>query len=67
MPCSRTSPRCDDSKLIRLLAVPTLNAPTLVIWGDSDCIVTPAYGRTYAAAIPGVRFELHERSGHALR
>jgi pimeloyl-ACP methyl ester carboxylesterase len=38
--------------------------PTLVLWGASDRIVTPAYGRAYAAAIPGARFELIERAGH---
>jgi len=38
--------------------------PTLVLWGASDGIVTPAYGRAYADAIPGARFELIERAGH---
>jgi pimeloyl-ACP methyl ester carboxylesterase len=39
-------------------------APTLVLWGASDRIVTPDYGRRYAALIPGARFELIERAGH---
>ena len=38
--------------------------PTMVIWGESDRIFTPGYGRAYAAAIPGARFELVERAGH---
>jgi pimeloyl-ACP methyl ester carboxylesterase len=38
--------------------------PTLVLWGASDRVVTPAYGQAYAASIPGARFELIERAGH---
>jgi pimeloyl-ACP methyl ester carboxylesterase len=38
--------------------------PTLVLWGASDRVVTPDYGRAYAASIPGARFELIERAGH---
>jgi pimeloyl-ACP methyl ester carboxylesterase len=38
--------------------------PTLVLWGADDGIVTPDYGRRYAALIPGARFELIERAGH---
>lgn len=41
-----------------------LAVPTLVIWGESDRIFTPGYGRAYAGAIPGARFELVERAGH---
>jgi pimeloyl-ACP methyl ester carboxylesterase len=41
-----------------------LAVPTLVIWGDGDGIVDPTYGRAYAAAIPGARFELLEHTGH---
>ena len=33
-------------------------APTLVVWGDSDRIVDPGYGRAFADAIPKARFEL---------
>lgn len=39
-------------------------APTLVLWGASDGIVTPAYGRAYANLIPGARFELVDEAGH---
>jgi pimeloyl-ACP methyl ester carboxylesterase len=38
--------------------------PTLLLWGASDQIVTPAYGRAYGDLIPGSRFELIERAGH---
>jgi pimeloyl-ACP methyl ester carboxylesterase len=38
--------------------------PTLVLWGASDRIVTPAYGRAYSASIPGARFEVIEGAGH---
>ncbi len=38
--------------------------PTLLLWGASDRVVTPAYGRAYADLIPGSRFELIERAGH---
>jgi pimeloyl-ACP methyl ester carboxylesterase len=38
--------------------------PVLVLWGDSDQIVDPDYGRAFAAAIPGARFELLPRTGH---
>ena len=38
--------------------------PTLVLWGASDGIVTPSYGRAYGALIPGSRFELIEQAGH---
>jgi pimeloyl-ACP methyl ester carboxylesterase len=41
-----------------------ISVPTLVLWGASDRIVTPAYGRAYAELIPGARFELIERAGH---
>lgn len=38
--------------------------PTFVLWGSQDRIVTPAYGRAYAAAIPDARFELIAQAGH---
>jgi pimeloyl-ACP methyl ester carboxylesterase len=38
--------------------------PTLVVWGDSDQIVDPEYGRVYAAAIPGASFLLLPDTGH---
>ncbi|WP_426503748.1 alpha/beta fold hydrolase [Dactylosporangium sp. McL0621] len=41
-----------------------VKVPALVIWGDSDGIAGPEYGRAYAEAIPGARFVLLERTGH---
>ena len=38
--------------------------PTLVLWGESDRIVTPDYGRAYAGLIPGARFAAIDRAGH---
>ena len=41
-----------------------IRVPTLVLWGASDGVVTPDYGRAYAGLIPGARFELIEAAGH---
>lgn len=41
-----------------------ITIPTLVLWGASDRIVTPDYGRAYGALIPGSRFELIDEAGH---
>ena len=41
-----------------------IQQPTLVLWGDSDGIVSPDYGRAYSELIPGSRFELIEEAGH---
>jgi pimeloyl-ACP methyl ester carboxylesterase len=41
-----------------------ISIPTLVLWGDSDRIVEPAYGEAYASAIPGARFEVLPATGH---
>jgi pimeloyl-ACP methyl ester carboxylesterase len=41
-----------------------ISVPTLLLWGASDRVVSPAYGRAYAELIPGARFELIERAGH---
>jgi pimeloyl-ACP methyl ester carboxylesterase len=41
-----------------------ITIPALVLWGESDRIVEPAYGRAYAAAINGARFEVLAATGH---
>jgi pimeloyl-ACP methyl ester carboxylesterase len=41
-----------------------ITRPTRVLWGASDGIVTPAYGRAYSALIPGARFEIIPEAGH---
>lgn len=51
----------DPSLAARLGAV---DVPTLVLWGESDRIADPDYGRALADAIPGARFELLPASGH---
>jgi pimeloyl-ACP methyl ester carboxylesterase len=40
-----------------------IKVPTLVLWGASDKIASADYGRAYARAIPGARFETIERAG----
>jgi pimeloyl-ACP methyl ester carboxylesterase len=42
----------------------TMETPALLLWGDSDQIVDPDYGRTYAATIPRSRFQLLKDTGH---
>lgn len=39
--------------------------PTLVLRGESDGLVSDAYARAYAAAIPGARYETIAAAGHA--
>jgi len=51
----------DPSLLGRLGGVAV---PALVVWGAADRIVTPAYGRALAAALPDADFVLIERAGH---
>jgi pimeloyl-ACP methyl ester carboxylesterase len=41
-----------------------IDVPTLVLWGESDRIVTPDYGSTYAGLIPGARFRQIAAAGH---
>lgn len=41
-----------------------ISLPTLVLWGASDGIVSPAYGRAYSQLIPSARFELIAEAGH---
>jgi pimeloyl-ACP methyl ester carboxylesterase len=41
-----------------------IRVPSLVLWGDSDGIVSPDYGRSYSHLIPGAQFQLIERAGH---
>ena len=57
------SPAMADTTLLGRLS--DITVPTLVLWGESDHIVEPAYGRAYAAAIPGARFEDYRPPIHA--
>ncbi|MET7717996.1 alpha/beta fold hydrolase [Streptomyces sp. NPDC005407] len=54
-------PMTDPSLRDRLGGITT---PALVLWGESDEVVTPAYGRAYAEAIPGAEFRLLPGTGH---
>lgn len=42
-----------------------INVPTLFVWGASDGIVKPSYGRAYAELVPGAKFVQIEAAGHA--
>jgi pimeloyl-ACP methyl ester carboxylesterase len=41
-----------------------IHVPTLVLWGEADGIVSPAYGRAFAGLIPGARFACIAQAGH---
>ena len=41
-----------------------ITVPTLVVWGAADRMVTPAYGKEFAAAIPGAEFHILPGTGH---
>ena len=62
--CARLcwEPYMHNPKLARRLH--RIAAPTLVVWGANDGIVTPEYGRAYAAKIPGAKFVAIGDAGH---
>jgi pimeloyl-ACP methyl ester carboxylesterase len=41
-----------------------VDRPAMVVWGASDGIVSPTYGRAYAESIPGAQFALIDSAGH---
>ncbi|GCE22130.1 hypothetical protein KDK_59300 [Dictyobacter kobayashii] len=51
-----------DLKLRRRLR--RVSIPVLVVWGESDRVIDPEYGRAYAQAFPNARFELIPEAGH---
>nr|WP_265563188.1 alpha/beta hydrolase [Streptomyces hygroscopicus] len=51
-----------DPKLLRRPG--RVQVPTLLLWGESDRIVTPAYGAAYAAAFGDGRLEIVPEAGH---
>ncbi len=55
-------PDMQDPGLLARLA--TVSIPTLVVWGERDPVLPPAYGRAYAAAFPHSRFEVIPGGGH---
>lgn len=42
-----------------------ITIPTLVLRGEADGLVSDAYARAYAAAIPGACYEIVSRAGHS--
>ena len=41
-----------------------LTAPTLIVWGAQDRLISPVYGQRWAELIPGARLALLEGAGH---
>ena len=41
-----------------------INVPVLVLWGKSDQVARVAYGKAYAAAIKGAKFQVIAEAGH---
>lgn len=41
-----------------------IQVPTLVVWGKSDGIVTPDYGKAYSKMIKGAKFATIAKAGH---
>jgi pimeloyl-ACP methyl ester carboxylesterase len=56
------SPYMYDPKLASRLH--RMRIPTLVLWGASDRIAPPEYGRAYSRLIRGSQFELIDEAGH---
>mgnify|MGYP005650419125 FL=1 len=42
-----------------------ISVPTLLIWGASDQLVAPDYGKAYADLIPGAKFVAIPEAGHS--
>lgn len=51
-----------DPKLLNRLG--RVKTPALVIWGDSDRIVTPEYGHAFANAFANAQFIVVPKAGH---
>ena len=57
-----TGPAMADPTLAGRLGA--IDIPVHVLWGESDGIVDPGYGKAYAAAIPLATFTVLPRAGH---
>ena len=55
-------PSMTDPGLLPALA--EVSVPTLLVWGEHDRVVPPAFGRAYADAFRHARFELIRGAGH---
>jgi len=51
-----------DPKLRRRLG--RVKIPVLVVWGESDRVILPEYGRVYTQSFPDARFQLIPEAGH---
>jgi pimeloyl-ACP methyl ester carboxylesterase len=51
-----------NPKLPRRLA--RIRCPTLLVWGESDRLVPPSYGKAYREHIPGAELKLLPQCGH---
>jgi pimeloyl-ACP methyl ester carboxylesterase len=51
-----------DPKLPRRLH--RVQCPTLLLWGDDDKLVPPAYGKAYQQYLPHAEFKLIRNCGH---
>ena len=56
-------PYMHNPKLPRLLH--RIDIPTLLIWGESDGLVTPEYGAAFRDMIPDARLVVIPEAGHA--
>ncbi|MGW7001585.1 alpha/beta fold hydrolase [Streptomyces sp. NPDC054933] len=57
-----TGPDMQDPDLLPRLK--SVQLPVLVVWGENDPVVSPAFGRAYANAFPHARFALIPDAGH---
>jgi pimeloyl-ACP methyl ester carboxylesterase len=55
-------PRLYDPNLRKWLH--RIDRPTLVIWGDNDKLIPPAYGPAFRDLIPGAKLEVIKNCGH---
>jgi pimeloyl-ACP methyl ester carboxylesterase len=55
-------PYMHDPELLGRLG--QVKIPVLVLWGDSDRIFTPEYGRAFAGAFPDAQFTIIAHAGH---
>ncbi|MCR6481995.1 alpha/beta fold hydrolase [Amycolatopsis sp. OK19-0408] len=55
-------PEVADPKLLRRLA--RVRVPALLIWGEDDVVVPPAFGKAYAGGFADARFEVVAGAGH---
>jgi pimeloyl-ACP methyl ester carboxylesterase len=43
-----------------------VTAPTLVLWGEADRLIVPAYARRWGQLIPGAQVQTIPDAGHML-